>query len=724
MSSPEQPQTHDDDALLHQVDTALRGTSTEHPVIDLLARHRPAARPAFQRGLEEMLMARLDEDRTTEGTTPMKLPYLPKRKRIPGRVPLALIAAILGFVFGGGLLLIMGPRMSGEPMQSASYYPCKIQRSDWNNMYIVQSGDTLAALASRFGTTVDGIVAVNCLRNPNLIDVGTVLRVPDGSFAPIPVIPTPDFPTPPTIPGSDRLPVAVDGTWRSVVIAVRDIPVNAMITSNMVALVNWSPEAVAAFATNQMPGSDVWLTTTLEDVVGLYATRAIPAWQPIAADAVRSELAPEVSLVIGSHGTPDYECGGMSSERAVVTTVAQQAAEVLTSRGYTVNVLVEGNVAHYPGDVVVALYTDACEEDGDNLSGYLVTGAASAVPESATLMNCLANEYGKFASIERRDYAIADNEQYTLNSQIRAGAVQAVIKLGSLKNDLAALQDTKQVGRGIAESIACYFGMQSMSSKLPNGQVAIAIPYDLFVAGSRDLQVGDNVSVTASLVVINDDQQPETLDSFPGEAVVPLSSQELAQQQAQAAQAAAELAQQQAQAAQVAAELAQQQALEAQALDPFVLTATAFVGQITQTANTEIAATAISNGSLDPHLATATAIIADATQMAQAVQLENNGSAIDPFIMTATAFVAEITQTAQAAQFPVVNGTQSPQPANVVAPSSVQTAQVELDAQIMSITDDATEDSTLITLSLSPQDAVTLTWLLEANVPLTISLQR
>ncbi|MCS6870182.1 MAG: LysM peptidoglycan-binding domain-containing protein [Anaerolineae bacterium] len=44
--------------------------------------------------------------------------------------------------------------------------------------YTVRSGDTLAEIAARFGTTVAAILSANGIRNPNLIFVGQVLNIP------------------------------------------------------------------------------------------------------------------------------------------------------------------------------------------------------------------------------------------------------------------------------------------------------------------------------------------------------------------------------------------------------------------------------------------------------------------------------------------------------------------------------------------------------------------
>ena len=50
--------------------------------------------------------------------------------------------------------------------------------------YTVQPGDTLAIIAAASGVTVDAIMAANNLTNPNLLEVGQVLQIPDTTTAP------------------------------------------------------------------------------------------------------------------------------------------------------------------------------------------------------------------------------------------------------------------------------------------------------------------------------------------------------------------------------------------------------------------------------------------------------------------------------------------------------------------------------------------------------------
>ena len=44
--------------------------------------------------------------------------------------------------------------------------------------YTVKSGDTLSAIAQKFGTTVEALVASNGIKNKNLIYTGQVLQIP------------------------------------------------------------------------------------------------------------------------------------------------------------------------------------------------------------------------------------------------------------------------------------------------------------------------------------------------------------------------------------------------------------------------------------------------------------------------------------------------------------------------------------------------------------------
>ena len=67
-------------------------------------------------------------------------------------------------IYAGESLLIPGPG-------GIELYPTY-------EAYEVKAGDTLSAIAARYGTTVTEIAAANGIRNPSLIWVGQILEIP------------------------------------------------------------------------------------------------------------------------------------------------------------------------------------------------------------------------------------------------------------------------------------------------------------------------------------------------------------------------------------------------------------------------------------------------------------------------------------------------------------------------------------------------------------------
>ena len=88
--------------------------------------------------------------------------------------------------------------------------------------YTVQSGDSLSAIAARYGTTVEALAAANGISDPNLIEVGQVLTIPTGQTT------APDTTTQPVTP------VQTDGT------ALGDVT-----ASVLAAVPGWMSEAAA-----------------------------------------------------------------------------------------------------------------------------------------------------------------------------------------------------------------------------------------------------------------------------------------------------------------------------------------------------------------------------------------------------------------------------------------------------------------------------------------------
>ncbi|MCA9914133.1 MAG: LysM peptidoglycan-binding domain-containing protein, partial [Anaerolineae bacterium] len=63
-----------------------------------------------------------------------------------------------------------------------------LQLPDLPDEHIVQAGETLSAIAARYNISLDALLSVNDLDNPNVLSVGQVLALPE-----VPQVYTPDF---------------------------------------------------------------------------------------------------------------------------------------------------------------------------------------------------------------------------------------------------------------------------------------------------------------------------------------------------------------------------------------------------------------------------------------------------------------------------------------------------------------------------------------------------
>ncbi|MBI3751406.1 MAG: LysM peptidoglycan-binding domain-containing protein [Chloroflexi bacterium] len=111
-----------------------------------------------------------------------------------GLVAILLAAAALFFLpsllglFGGpsgsptpGPSATPGPSVSAEPTIAPAATP---------QTYTVKSGDTLGAIAKRFGVTLQALQAANGITNPDKIAIGQVLIIPTATPTELPGVST------------------------------------------------------------------------------------------------------------------------------------------------------------------------------------------------------------------------------------------------------------------------------------------------------------------------------------------------------------------------------------------------------------------------------------------------------------------------------------------------------------------------------------------------------
>jgi len=73
--------------------------------------------------------------------------------------------------------------------------------------YTVKSGDTLSAIAKKYGTTVSAICSANGISNPNRISVGQRLTIPSGGSSTPSTPSKPSTPSTPSKPSGSGLPI-------------------------------------------------------------------------------------------------------------------------------------------------------------------------------------------------------------------------------------------------------------------------------------------------------------------------------------------------------------------------------------------------------------------------------------------------------------------------------------------------------------------------------------
>lgn len=108
--------------------------------------------------------------------------------------------------------------------------------SEESRRYEVRAGDTLGAIAGRFGVTIDAIARINGIADVNLIRVGQILRVPAAEPAPAPPVVPSVPPEEVSSEGSERrLYVVQRGDTLGAIARRHDTTVEALAQANEIA---------------------------------------------------------------------------------------------------------------------------------------------------------------------------------------------------------------------------------------------------------------------------------------------------------------------------------------------------------------------------------------------------------------------------------------------------------------------------------------------------------
>lgn len=168
-----------------------------------------------------------------------------------------------------------------------------------------------------------------------------------------------------------------------------------------------------------------------------------------------------VGIVAGHAG---YDTGAVCpdglTEADVNLTIAREVVELLTRKGYAVDLLEEYDerLNGYQAEALVSVHADSCDVPG--ASGFKVARVTdSAIPEAEDrLVACLYQAYETVTGLPRHPRSITDDmTSYHAFREIDRNTPGAIIETGFLLDDGDLLTTRpKLIARGIASGLVCF----------------------------------------------------------------------------------------------------------------------------------------------------------------------------------------------------------------------------------------------------------------------------
>jgi LysM repeat protein len=164
--------------------------------------------------------------------------------------------------------------------------------------YVVRSGDSLGVIAARNHTTVDALVRLNNIKNPDMIDVGQILKLTGGAPPPTtsPPRPASGVSTYVVRPGDSLSGVAYRLKVRlGDIIKLNSIMKPDLIDVGQVLKIPGSAATAPVLPTTTRPAASVTPTTTRPAVTPTTSPPATPWWPAsVVAQAARLKVYPDL----------------------------------------------------------------------------------------------------------------------------------------------------------------------------------------------------------------------------------------------------------------------------------------------------------------------------------------------------------------------------------------------------------------------------------------------